>query len=146
MVRLRSEVLEQAFGHLRRCGAGRRECVVYLTSSLAEPDLIDRVQHPAHRASAVEYEVALPVIAELFTEMLRARRCVRAQMHTHPGPAYHSPRDNDFALVSTPGYLSIVLPNFAQGPVNLNGAFIAERTPEGGWASVQPSDYVEILR
>jgi hypothetical protein len=37
-----------------------------------------------------------------------------AQVHTHRGEAFHSPSDDRFSL-DTPGYLSLVVPNFGRG-------------------------------
>jgi hypothetical protein len=144
-MRLRKEVLERAFEHLRRCGAGERECVVYLTGPVDSPDLIDGVIHPGHTASAGGYEVGAGAIAELWADLLASRRGVRAQVHTHPGVAYHSARDDAYALIGTPGYLSLVLPDFALGPVGLGGAFLAERDDDGRWASASARELLEIV-
>jgi hypothetical protein len=142
---LQQEVLEQTFEHLRRCGAGRRECVVYLTGPLEDPALIDGAIHPRHSATAGGYDLDSPAIAEISTQLLASRRAVRVQVHTHPDFAYHSPRDDAFALVHTPGFLSLVIPNFGLAPVGLNGAFLAERTQGGGWVAVPPSERLEIV-
>lgn len=39
-----------------------------------------------------------------------------AQIHSHPGAAYHSGTDDRFAIATTQGAFSIVVPDFAQGP------------------------------
>jgi proteasome lid subunit RPN8/RPN11 len=144
-MRLREEVLEQAFGHLRRCGAGERECVVYLTGPIDTADLIDGVIHPVHTATAGGYEVGAGALAELWADLLAARRSVRAQVHTHPGAAYHSARDDDYALIGIPGYLSLVLPDFALGPLGLDGAFLARRDDDGRWANAPAGELLEIV-
>jgi hypothetical protein len=84
VLEITTEVLEQAFEHLRACGQGRRECVVYLTGAVDEPGRIDGVVHPAHTASAAGYEVGTKALGELSAELLVQRRSVRAQMHTTP--------------------------------------------------------------
>lgn len=145
MMRIRQEVLEQAFGHLRRCGEGRRECIVYLTAPLDEPTTVDSVIHPRHSASMGGYDVGTDAIAELSSGLLASRRTVRVQMHTHPGSAYHSSRDDAFALVGTSGFLSLVIPNFARDPAGLEGAFLAERDEDGHWMPVAPGDRLEIV-
>jgi proteasome lid subunit RPN8/RPN11 len=145
MIRMRQEVLDQAFEHLRRCGEGRRECVAYLIGPVDDPSVVDAVTHPPHAASAEAYELDSATIGEISTRLLASRRSVRIQIHTHPGPAYHSRRDDAFALVHAPGYLSLVIPAFARGPVGLDGAFLAERTHEGGWRAVAPTERLEIF-
>jgi hypothetical protein len=145
MVAITAEVLEPAFEHLRGCGEGQRECVVYLTGSVDEPQRIDGVVHPAHAASAVGYEVGTKALGELSAALLTERRSVRAQLHTHPGSAYHSSIDDGGALLGTPGFLSIVIPDFAQGPVGLAGAFLADLTGEGIWAALDVVTGLEVI-
>ncbi len=46
---------------------------------------------------------------------LRARdEKLIAQVHSHPGSAFHSPGDNERAASFHPGYFSIVVPGFAR--------------------------------
>lgn len=144
MKRLRKEVLEQGFEHLRSCGAGRAECVVYLTGPVGEPAVIDGVVHPRHTAGPGGYDLDSTAIAELWRDLVATGRSVRVQVHTHPGPAYHSRRDDALALVHTPGFLSLVIPNFALGAVGFDGAFLARRTHDGCWVGVSPADFLAI--
>jgi proteasome lid subunit RPN8/RPN11 len=141
---LNREVLEQTFEHLRRCGAGRRECVVYLTGPVDQPDVVDGVVHPHHTASAVGYDLDSAAIAELWRELAAERRSIRVQVHTHPGPAYHSSRDDALAIVHTPDFLSLVIPRFAEGDVGLEGAFLAARDGAGQWVEVSIHDHLEV--
>ncbi|CAN7761042.1 MULTISPECIES: Mov34/MPN/PAD-1 family protein [unclassified Mesorhizobium] len=39
-----------------------------------------------------------------------------AQIHSHPGRAYHSTTDDAYAVATTVGCLSLVVPNFAREP------------------------------
>ena len=50
--------------------------------------------------------------------------CLLAQVHSHPGAAFHSSRDDLNAASPWPGFISIVVPN---------GGWIAD----GFWASVE---------
>ena len=61
------------------------------------------------------------------------RRSIRAQVHTHPGAAYHSRTDDHYPIVAAPGLLSLVIPRFALGPVGLAGAHLAELQADGSW-------------
>ena len=138
MITLAAGVLERSFEQLRRCGEGRRECVVLWTGLLGQPGCIDDVVHPVHTASAVDYEIDPAWIGELWLELVEHGRTVRAQVHTHPGGAYHSSQDDAHALIHTPGYLSLVVPAFASGPIGLVGAFLTERASDGSWHEVDP--------
>jgi hypothetical protein len=144
MMQLAKGVLDHAFEHLRVCGAGRAECVVYLTGPVDAPALIDSVVHPRHSASAAGYDLDSAAIADLWRDLVGSGRSIRMQVHTHPGAAYHSSRDDVLALVHTPGFLSLVIPNFALGAVGLDGAFLARRSDEGDWIALPAADYLAV--
>lgn len=144
-MRLEKEVLEGAFGHLRRCGCGRAECVLYLTGPLVDPTLIDGLLHPVHTAGPGGYDVPSDAIGEVWSELLLRERSVRVQVHTHPGAAYHSVTDDSHALIHTAGFLSLVIPNFALGDLGLDGAFLAELNDEGRWAPVPFEGHLALV-
>jgi hypothetical protein len=139
-------VLEDAFGHLRRCGDGARECVVYLTGPVDQPTRVDGVVHPHHTSSSIGYDLDSAAIADLWRDLTAARRSIRMQVHTHPGLAYHSSRDDALAIVHTPGFLSLVIPRFATGPIGLDDAFLAARDKDGHWIEVPIQENLEVAR
>ncbi len=144
MLSLAAKVLKRSFEHLRACGAGRTECVVYWIGSRDQPGHVDEVVHPRHTASAAGYDVDPAWIGELWLDLAARGRTVRSQVHTHPGSAFHSGRDDHLPLIHTPGYLSLVIPNFAQGAVGLRGAHLAERSPQGHWIARDPQQLIEV--
>jgi proteasome lid subunit RPN8/RPN11 len=143
---LKAEVLESTFEHFRRCGAGRQECVVYLTSDVENPELIDDVIHPVHSASPAGYDLNSNAIAALWRDLLAQRRSIQMQAHTHPASAYHSSRDDTLALVNSTGALSLVIPDFALGPVGLRDAFLARIDNYGSWVEVPIAQSIEVVR
>jgi hypothetical protein len=64
------------------------------------------------------------------------RRRIVAQIHTHPGRAFHSEVDAEWAIVRHVGALSLVLPRFAVSttPENfLDEVMTYEYSPAGDW-------------
>ena len=43
-----------------------------------------------------------------------------AQVHSHPGRAYHSAADDQYCIVTVEGGLSLVVPDFGFGPADLS--------------------------
>jgi proteasome lid subunit RPN8/RPN11 len=142
---LKAEVLKSTFEHLRRCGAGRQECIAYLTGPLDATDLIDGVVHPNHSASPAGYDIDSGEIALMWRGLLGEERSIRMQVHTHPGRAYHSSRDDALALVTSTGALSLVIPDFALGPVGTDDAFLARRDGSGEWVEVAIEQHFEVI-
>lgn len=144
MLTVTKEVFEQSFENLRACGSGRAECVVFWVGPLDRPEHVDEVVHPRHTATAGGYDVDSAWIGEFWLDLAGRARAVRAQVHTHPGAAFHSSRDDRLPLVHTAGYLSLVIPHFAGGPISLGGAHLAERSREGEWIARDPRELIGV--
>ena len=68
--------------------------------------------------------------------LAQANLGVRIQAHTHPGEAFHLPTDDAFPIIHTIGFLSLVIPNFALGPIGFENAYLAEIQEDGCWREV----------
>lgn len=144
-VDLRGSLLEETFATLRACGEGRRECVVYWCTTLQQRDRVARVVHPDHVASAAGYEVDPAWVNRFFLDLRRDGETVRVQVHTHPGPAWHSSTDDNFALAPAPGFLSLVVPNFASGPVALTRSHLVTVDADGSWRPLDPEAVLVLV-
>ena len=61
-----------------------------------------------------------------------------AQVHSHPTDAYHSGMDDDFAIVTAAGSLSLVVPDFAVRAFSVAECAVYRLTGDGRWAEVLP--------
>lgn len=145
MLRVPKGILEQTFAHFRACGRGRAECVTWWVGSRADVGAVAEVVHPLHTASAGGYDIDGPWQNEFWLRLAKDGLELRAQIHTHPGSAFHSSRDDSMAAVQTAGFLSLVIPEFGLGQASLNGAHLAERAPDGKWQAVSPSSRIELV-
>lgn len=143
MIRLSRELLAETFSILRGCGASRRECVVYWLGPNGAHDQIDEAVHPRHTTVA-GYEIDDGWLTQFWFDLARRQKGVRVQVHTHPRAAFHSRTDDDWALVHTPGFLSLVIPNFALGPISLDRTYLAERDATD-WARVSVRSRLEVV-
>ena len=115
MIAVDSSIWKATLGHFRRCGAGRRECVVYWLGPANQAAVVDEVVHPEHTASNRDYEVNSAWLAPFWMRLASSSRSARVQVHTHAFRAFHSTSDDAFPLVRQAGFLSLVLPRFATG-------------------------------
>jgi hypothetical protein len=68
-----------------------------------------------------------------------------AQIHSHPGRAYHSSTDDEFAVATTVGCFSLVVPDFATGPFEI-GRFASYRLDASGdWREVPSSRAAQTI-
>ena len=62
-----------------------------------------------------------------------------AQIHSHPGRAYHSSTDDEFAVATTVGCFSLVVPDFATGSFEIDRLASYRLDASGVWREVPPS-------
>lgn len=70
---------------------------------------------------------------------------ILAQIHSHPTDAYHSDTDDDNALATTVGSLSLVVPDFARGPVDLSQTAVYRLNGAGDWLPVTAADVTRLI-
>lgn len=131
-IELTTDFVGRTFHILQRCGRGECECAVYWTGPTCE-DRVDLIEHPNHNRSAFGYEVHDNWLTEFWKRLAESKRSAKVQVHTHPGQAFHSATDDQWPLVSQPGFLSIVIPNFATGQPSLENTWIGCLQPDGTW-------------
>lgn len=103
--------------HFRACGRGARECTVFWAAPREVGGHLVRVAaviHPRHKSTVASTEMDMAEICALNELLYRRQMRVVVQVHTHPGAAFHSSTDDEFALVATPGFVSIVVPQFCR--------------------------------
>lgn len=142
-IRFSPALLESITDQLRTCGNNEAECVVYVTAANETPRKADGFIHPRHSRSAVATEVALDDLTRIWTELSATNKRIVCQVHTHPGSAFHSSRDDELPVVHSNGFLSLVLPAFGQ--TGLVGAHLAVYKGGGRFSSVPGDELSEFF-
>jgi hypothetical protein len=68
-----------------------------------------------------------------------------AQIHSHPGRAYHSSTDDEFAIATTVGCFSLVVPDFARAPFDLRRTATYRLDAAGRWREVSADETRQII-
>jgi hypothetical protein len=143
--RVPAALLSETFDRFSHCGRAQRECQLLWTSEWTHPATISGVVHPQHLAHGGGFELDSGWMNDFWLELGRTGRGIRVQVHTHPNEAFHSAVDDDYPIIHSAGFLSLVIPDFATGPVSLDRAYLAEITPDGTWREVSPQSRLEIV-
>lgn len=99
--------------------AGRRRDNIFNATEAIVPD-----QTPIDTGEGLCYCVQGDELFRLNKYLYENQLELIAQLHTHPARAYHSELDDLYPIVTTKGGVSIVIPDFAQGKLNIcNWAF-----------------------
>lgn len=131
-LRLGADILQKTFCTLRECGRGECECAVYWIGP-SESNLVNGVEHPIHWRSPFGYEINDRWLTDFWKRLAASKHGVKAQIHTHPGEAFHSASDDKWPIVSQEGFLSIVIPDFATGEISLKNAWLGRLRGDGIW-------------
>ena len=68
-----------------------------------------------------------------------------AQIHSHPGRAYHSRTDDENAVATVVGSLSLVVPDFASAPFDLARTAAYRLDGAGRWVEVRRPDLMRLI-
>ncbi|MCO5073799.1 MAG: Mov34/MPN/PAD-1 family protein [Rhizobiaceae bacterium] len=90
---------------------GHERAVLWLGSGT---DRIDELYEPRQRTRAEQFYFDRQSMQMLFAHLREKRLRILAQVHSHPGRAFHSEADDKWAIIRHAGALSLVLPRFAQ--------------------------------
>jgi hypothetical protein len=137
-------IVEETFGCFRECGVGRDECQVLWIGPWASPDRITEAVHPKHRSHRGGFVLDGGWISDFWQRLADEGLGIRAQVHTHPTVAFHSDTDDAYPIIHAPGFLSLVIPNFAFGPVGFENAYLTEIQSDGSWREVSIAERLEV--
>ncbi|MBU6435544.1 MAG: hypothetical protein KJS98_19715, partial [Nitrospirae bacterium] len=107
--------------------------MMFWVGSVDDPESVVEWVHPAHHRSPYGCEIDGEWLNRYWFELADNRHRLRAQIHTHPGLAFHSPTDDQWPVVSQPGFISIVVPYFGAGPVDMNAYWVGILHENGRW-------------
>jgi proteasome lid subunit RPN8/RPN11 len=113
-IRINSAGIERTLDFLKQAGAQHVECVVlWLAKKQGGALEIHTIYRPLQVAEMDFFRIPPESMMELMTYLRQSRLMVAAQVHTHPGRAFHSLADDTWAIIRHVGGLSLVVPSFA---------------------------------
>lgn len=115
MITCSPELVDRSIDEFWTCSGGRSECVVYWLAMQSQPLEVVQVVHPVHTASVFGYVVDDAWLTRFSFSLADGGLTAIAQLHTHPSCFVdHSDTDDEFVLVPSAGFVSIVVPDFAR--------------------------------
>lgn len=124
---------------LRAGGEAGHEHVVLWLAAASNPGAVTEVYDPEQVTARDRFRIPPSGMLALSRRLRAGRLRVAAQVHTHPGQAFHSEADDEWALVRHVGALSLVLPRFAAASCPdsfLDDAMTYELSAAGAWLHV----------
>ena len=108
-------ILARTIQILQAAGRSGKERGVLWLSDLAKPGTVVEAYEPIQRTTRLRFWLPPESMRVLMDHLRATRQMIAAQVHTHPARAFHSETDDNHAIVSHAGALSVVIPHFAKG-------------------------------
>lgn len=132
------EVARTTEAFLQSQGRFRQEGWVLWAGGLADTDVrtfvVGRAIVPRQAASGIHAHVAGAEVDRIAKQLEEQNEVLGIQIHSHPWGAFHSGVDDEEALVTKVGGVSIVVPNFARGGLRDFSQCAVYRLTGSGWA------------
>lgn len=132
-------VLHETILAVRKWGDAQNEARVVWAGRFDTPQrlCITEAIVPRQSNTLVETLVDQAEMTRLNQYAWTRKLTLAAQVHTHPGEAFHSRTDDREPIVTEEGALSIVIPNFAEGEASRPPAWKAYRLQLTHWRNVR---------
>jgi len=129
---------------IRQRGAhGAEGVMLWLGRRSALDSDVREAYEPLFRSKADQFVVPPEGMSALMDRICATGHAVVAQVHSHPGHAFHSLADETWALVKHVGAYSIVLPRFCANTTRENfwqEAAVFVMQPNGRWLELSATD------
>ncbi|WP_421736554.1 hypothetical protein [Caulobacter sp.] len=130
-------ILNRTLATLRAGGVVGHERVVLWLGATSAGGRVLEAYEPEQVTAKDRFYLPPHSMRQLMSHLRSKRLKIVAQIHTHPGHAFHSEADAEWAIVRHVGALSLVLPRFAAtttAETFLDEVMTYAFTPEADWA------------
>jgi hypothetical protein len=134
--------------HLQYHGRRGNEGLVYWSGhNYKNEATIKRCLYPVQHNTSVTVDVYRDELARINLLLEERDEVLIAQVHSHPGMAFHSGRDDDLPITFYIGFMSFVVPNFCAGGIKgINDFELWEHVGFGKWRYIDSEDKLSRLR
>jgi len=145
-------VIDRVVAHLRMCGAHGLEGVAFWAGQLQRSQFVVTQAFIPRQHALIDTRSGVGVAID-GEELFRLNVWLHnvglqliAQVHSHPGSAYHSSTDDDMSVVTRVGALSIVVPDFAAGAFDLSTISVHRLSKVGDWKKLSKKETKQLLQ
>jgi proteasome lid subunit RPN8/RPN11 len=139
-----ANIIEKTVAYLRPKETDPCEAVVLW---LGRNHRVTEVFKPLQVVTVDSFRIPFESMRQLMAHLRLARQRVIAQVHTHPGLAFHSEADDEWSIVRHEGAFSLVLPYFARSTDSksfLSDAAVYRLNAVDRWTRIEPPDGIII--
>lgn len=142
-------LVEETLGLLREAGSRPAEGIVLWLGRRGDHVIhVSEAHVPIHESDRDYFRIPPEGMAALMRKLGDEGLFVAAQVHSHPGAAFHSEADDRWAIVRHVGALSLVVPHFARtttAATFLSDAAVFRLSAANRWTAVAHAEARGVL-
>lgn len=143
-------VIQDGHQFLRAAGAtGREGLVLWIGQKDGTTFNVTELVIPEQRGIRTSDGVCVIIegnaLARLNADLYKRQLQLIAQVHSHPGTAYHSSTDDEYAIATKVGCLSFVIPDFATQPFSLAQCAAYRLSADGEWIELSIGETSQLI-
>lgn len=142
--------IEKVYEHLRKVGNRGVEGVALFAGEFKEStfyvktEIIPKQEAFNHHGGLL-YTVDGEELHKINVWLYKNKMTLIAQIHSHPGLAYHSDTDDKYPIITTIGGVSIVIPDFGFNPISISDWAVYRLNSSSGWVKHIDTDVKTLI-
>ena len=144
-IRIPYSILEKTLEFFKEYGKHDLEaCAIWVGEEHHDIFEIKEVWFPKQENTMISYHIPDIDVHNINVKLNKYKYSAIAQLHTHPGDAFHSSVDDEYTILSLPGSFSIVMPDYGDIPICAIDDWVVYRLLNGEW-TLQTKNKVRSL-
>jgi hypothetical protein len=142
--------VQKVYEHLRACGQRGMEGVALWAGVLQGDDfvvtetIIPKQRHLSSK-EGLAYVVEGDELHRINVWLYQNKLKLGAQIHSHPGAAYHSDTDDAYPILTEKGAFSLVVPDFGFGAPSLMNCAVYRLDDGGLWRELPDTEKTQTF-
>lgn len=143
--------IREAYDHMRAAGQNRVEGVaLFAGKEDGNTFHVEKTIVPEQEAMSLEegllYSVDGDELHRINVWLYENKMSLIAQIHSHPGRAFHSSTDDAYPIVATVGGISIVVPDFASREMEISTWAVFRLSEENEWVELSSTEKNQLIQ
>ncbi|MCW3117954.1 MAG: hypothetical protein JWM28_2036 [Chitinophagaceae bacterium] len=145
------DLVDDIYKEIQETGAEGYERLALCAGEKTEKEFrITRVIYPKQTLrktpSGVSFHVSGEELERIGDLLYETQLSLIAQVHSHPTEAYHSEADDNYAIITRTGGLSIVIPDFGTSDSDFENSAFYRLYPDTGWTSLSKQQASMLIK
>jgi proteasome lid subunit RPN8/RPN11 len=145
------EFVEGIYDEFRKTGAqGYERLALFAGMKAGETFTVTQIVYPKQYLTrgpqGLSFFVEGEELERIGDWLFEQKLSLIGQIHSHPAEAYHSEADDDMAIITKYGSISIVVPDFGNSDYMLQGSAFYRLMPQLGWTALAREEIIGLIK